>query len=143
MENHHHADNANNGNSASPSITAIPISVIPTAPPPVHYAKPFPDISKIELFAGQNFRRWQERVYSALDMHGVVHALSDPRPAPDSDSKITEPWSYANKVCRHTILTTLSNELFDVYSSYKDAKDIWESMILKYTQKMQENKNSS
>ena len=26
-----------------------------------------------------------------------------------------EAWMHANKVCCHTILTTLSNELFDVY----------------------------
>jgi len=27
----------------------------------------------------------------------------------------------------------LSNDLFDVYASYKNAKDIWDSLILKYT----------
>ncbi|OIT19105.1 hypothetical protein A4A49_62088, partial [Nicotiana attenuata] len=40
---------------------------------------------------------------------------------------------HANKVCRHTIISTLSNELLDVYVSYKEAKKIWESMITKYT----------
>ena len=29
----------------------------------------------------------------------------------------------------------LSNELFDVYCSYKEAKEIWESVILKYMAK--------
>ncbi|XP_060964774.1 uncharacterized protein LOC133033727 [Cannabis sativa] len=42
-------------------------------------------------------------------------------------------WTHANKVCRHTILSTLSNDLFDVYCSYKEAKEIWNSMIAKYT----------
>ena len=41
--------------------------------------------------------------------------------------------SYTNKVYQHTILTTLSNELFDVYYAYKEAKVIWESMLKKYT----------
>jgi len=27
----------------------------------------------------------------------------------------------------------LFNDLFDVYASYKNAKDIWDSLILKYT----------
>jgi len=27
----------------------------------------------------------------------------------------------------------LSNDLFDVYCSYKEAKEIWDSLILKYT----------
>ena len=44
-----------------------------------------------------------------------------------------EAWAHANKVCHHTILTTLSNELFDVYCAYKEAKGIWESMLTKYT----------
>ncbi|OMP04054.1 hypothetical protein COLO4_09987 [Corchorus olitorius] len=53
-------------------------------PAPVTFAKPFPDISKIEVFDGNNFRRWMERVYSALDMHGVVFALTDAKPTDDS-----------------------------------------------------------
>ena len=44
-----------------------------------------------------------------------------------------EAWAHVNKVCRHTILTTLSNELFGVYYTYKEAKVIWESMLTKYT----------
>ena len=45
----------------------------------------------------------------------------------------TKAWAHSNKVCRHTILTTLSNELFDVYCAYKEIKIIWESMLTKYT----------
>ncbi|OMO51104.1 hypothetical protein CCACVL1_30001, partial [Corchorus capsularis] len=51
---------------------------------PVTYAKPFPNISKIEVFDGNNFRRWMERVYSALDMHGVVFAITYTKPTDDS-----------------------------------------------------------
>jgi len=31
------------------------------------------------------------------------------------------------------MLSALSNDLFDVYCSYKEAKEIWDSLILKYT----------
>ena len=61
-------------------------------------------------------------------MHGVAWFLSIENMLPNSKA-----WTYANKVCRHTILTTLSNELFDVYCVYKEAKVIWESMLRKYT----------
>ncbi|GMJ09681.1 hypothetical protein HRI_004637300 [Hibiscus trionum] len=61
------------------------VQVIPNAT----FAKPFSNISKIEVFDRENFKRWQER------------------------------WIHANKVCRHTIIFTLSIELFDVYCSYK------------------------
>lgn len=47
----------------------------------INYAKLFPDVSKIEVFNGQNFRRWYERVHSILDMHGVSSALSALKPA--------------------------------------------------------------
>src|SRR3954470_23478113 len=83
--------------------------------PAINYAKPFPDVSKIEVFNGQNFRRWYERVHSILDMHGVASALSELKPESSATQKVIDQWTHANKVCRHTILSTLSNDLFDVY----------------------------
>ena len=80
------------------------------------------------MFDGQFFKRWQERVFSLLDIHDVAWALSEEKIDTNSDA-----WTHANKVCRHTILSTLSNDLFDVYCSYKEAKEIWNSMIAKYT----------
>ena len=56
------------------STIAIATIVTPHALP---YGKLFPDISKIEVFEGQHFKRWQERIFSILDMHGVAGALSD------------------------------------------------------------------
>ena len=101
----------------------------PTTPTPaLHYAKPLPDVSKIEVFEGKNFKRWQERVYSILDMHSMAWALTDVKTDANSET-----WTQANKVCRHTILSTLGNDLFDVYCAYKEAKAIWDSMITKYT----------
>ena len=61
-------------------------------------------------------------------MHELAWLLSTENSLPNSEA-----WTQANKVCQHTILTTLSEELFDVYSAYKDAKVIWESMLRKYT----------
>jgi len=40
------------------------------------FAKPFLDVSKIEVFTGQNFRRCQECVSTLLDMYGVALALT-------------------------------------------------------------------
>ena len=61
-------------------------------------------------------------------MHGVAWLL----PAENIHVN-TEAWAHTNKVCQHAILTTLSNELFDVYCAYKEAKVNWESMLTKYT----------
>jgi len=67
---------------------------------PTIFAKPFPDVSKIEVFSGQNFRRWQEHVSTLLDMYGVAMALSTSKPD-ESSAKQVEDWTYANKVCRN------------------------------------------
>ena len=66
-------------------------------------------------------------------MYGVAHALTTAKPDSTTAAKQVDDWIHANKVCRHTLLSVLSNDLFDVYASYKNAKDIWDSLILKYT----------
>lgn len=66
-------------------------------------------------------------------MHGVAFALTTKKPKSVAPTKELDHWNQANKVCCHTLLNTLSNELFDVYFSYKEAKEIWESLVLKYT----------
>ena len=68
-----------------------------------------------------------------LDMYEVASALTTSKPNTSSPAKQIEDWIHANKVCRHTMLSVLSNGLFDVYCSYNEAKEIWDSLILKYT----------
>ncbi|KAF8018167.1 hypothetical protein BT93_H3152 [Corymbia citriodora subsp. variegata] len=118
---------------AAKAVTNVSISANQVALPPLShmsYAKPFLDISKIGVFNGNNFKQRQERVHSILDVHGVAFALTE---AKSIDDKLQDQWIHANKVCRHTIISTLSNELFDVYCPYKEAKQIWDSMTAKYT----------
>ncbi|CAJ2667187.1 unnamed protein product [Trifolium pratense] len=66
-------------------------------------------------------------------MYAVTNVLTESKPASTATEKVTEQWTHANRVCRSTILSTLSNDLFDVYCSYKEAKEIWDSMATKYT----------
>ncbi|GMI83726.1 hypothetical protein HRI_002041900 [Hibiscus trionum] len=65
-------------------------------------------------------------------MHGVAFALTESL-SPTASEKQIECWIHANKICRHTIISTLSNELFDAYCPYKKSKEIWDNMILNYT----------
>ncbi|XP_071940012.1 uncharacterized protein [Coffea arabica] len=116
---------SNNVSTPQPSSATVAVAL--------PFAKLFPDVSKIEIFANENFKRWQERVHSLLDIHGVAYALTESQPSATADAKSQEAWQYANKVCRHTILQTLSNELFDVYYSSKEAKAIWEALVTKFT----------
>ena len=79
-----------------------------------------PDTSKIDPFNETFFKRWQERVYSTIDVVNLWHILTEPKPK--SDSEDLYKWENGNKQVRHAILTTLTNELFDVYCQYKVAK---------------------
>ncbi|XP_028753471.1 uncharacterized protein LOC114713060 [Neltuma alba] len=66
-------------------------------------------------------------------MHGVAATLTHSEPTSDADQAQKDIWTHANKVCRHTFISTLSNDLFDVHCIYKEAHKIRESLILKYT----------
>ena len=70
--------NIGDANSGQPRVTVVVPGAVPI---PI----PFPDITKIEQFDGNNFRRWQERVYTVLDMHGAVDALTKFAPLPDAN----------------------------------------------------------
>lgn len=110
-------------NTTNPNGEVNPINgQSPIPPTSLSYAKAFLDISKIEVFDGNNFKRWQERVNSILDVHGVAFMLA--RSKPKDCGKQLENWVHANKVCRYTIISALYDDLFDVYCSYKEAKEI-------------------
>ena len=68
-------------------------------------------------------------------MYKVASALTMSKPDSSSHVKQIEDWIHLNKVCCHTLLNALSNDLFDTYCSYKEAKAILDSLILKYTAK--------
>ena len=89
-----------------------------------------PNTSKIDPFNGTLFKRWKERVYSAIDVVNLVNILTDPKPKSDSEDLFK--WENGNKQVRHAILSTLTNEIFDVYCQYKVAKEIWDVFTKKY-----------
>ena len=130
------ATNTQNNPAALGVTNTTTTSPLPLAPPSINQpflaSKPFPDTSKIESFDGRYFKRWQERVFSALDVMGYSIAITKLKPDDTTSTKDQQEWHHANKVCRHTILSTLSNDLFDVYCNYKDAKQIWESLNKKF-----------
>ena len=86
--------------------------------------------SKIDPFNGTFFKRWKERFFSTIDVVNLGHILIDPKPEDSSDLFPT--WEMGNKQVRHVILSTISNELFDIYCQFKVAKEIWDTMNKKY-----------
>ena len=89
-----------------------------------------PDTSKIDPFNGTFFKRWQERVFSAIDVVNLGYILTDPKL--EDGSHLLPTWETGNKQVRHAILSNLSNEHFDIYCQFKVAKEIWDAMNKKY-----------
>ena len=94
--------------------------------------KSLPDTSKIEPFDGTRFKRWHEKVFDTLDVMNLAEYLALPPPDDADNDQVIDEWKRENKVCRHTILSTLFNELYDVYCSYKSAHEIWTKLNHKY-----------
>ncbi|GMJ08125.1 hypothetical protein HRI_004481700 [Hibiscus trionum] len=90
------------------------VQVIPNAT----FAKPFPDISKIEVFDGENFKRWQECVYFVLDMHGVAFALTESL-SPTASEKQIECWIHANKMTEDVEVKVKINEYHKLLEDLK------------------------
>ena len=89
---------------------------------------PTTELSKIAPFAGQNFKRWKQKISFALQTLKVFYILSDSFTVdPANETEFRD----ANN-CKHYILNTLSNELYDIYVSYESAKDIWTALEKKY-----------
>lgn len=53
--------------------------------------KKLPNTSKIELFNGENFKHWQEKVYDLLDVHdlaGYLQSSPQEEGTEDNDKKL-------------------------------------------------------
>ena len=54
----------------------------------------YPDTSKIDLFNGSLFKRWQERVFFVIDVVDLEHILTDPKP--ENGSHLLPTWETGN-----------------------------------------------
>lgn len=73
---------------------------------------------KLKFSHGQNFWPWQECMSTLLDMYGVAFAFTTSKADSSTFVKHIKEWTHANKVCRHTLFSVFSNNLFDVYYPY-------------------------
>ena len=129
---------------ASASKTAAPPSVAAVVQPAVVQPAvgPVPVIhrgERPEKFNGQNFKRWQQKILFYLTTLNLVRflteaALTTPEGV-ERDSftyTVIEAWSHSDYLCRNYILNSLHDSLYEVYSVFKTAKDLWKSLDKKY-----------
>ena len=96
------------------------------------------DLSKLDRFDGNNYKRWKEKVEFLLSTLKVRYVLDTLCPTistenPTSDQVIAKTkWEDDNYQCRGNILNTLADSLFDMYAPMKHAKEIWDALETKY-----------
>ncbi|GJY49112.1 hypothetical protein Tco_0439068 [Tanacetum coccineum] len=92
---------------------------------------------KLDKFEGNDFRRWQKKMYFLLTTLKVVYVLSTPMPALVEDETLEQTrkrckWENDNYICRGHILNGMSDALFDVYQNVSSAKELWDQLESKY-----------
>ncbi|CAL2255706.1 unnamed protein product [Prunus armeniaca] len=97
-----------------------------------------PHDEKPEKFKGIDFKRWQQKMLFYLTTMNLAHVVREesPKSGENPMSKETmmtiEAWKQSDFLCRNYILNRLDDTLYDIYSSYNSAKEVWELLEKKY-----------
>ncbi|GJW79898.1 hypothetical protein Tco_0143873 [Tanacetum coccineum] len=104
-------------------------------------------VEKPKKFKGSDFRRWQQKMLFYLTSLHVSYVLTDSEPVDpylvDGQNVPTEAqmadyeraasqWNHNEYNCRNYILNALDDSLYDIYSTFATAREIWESLEKKY-----------
>ncbi|XP_076951127.1 uncharacterized protein LOC143624318 [Bidens hawaiensis] len=122
---------------ASPSsskVTRTPLSVMVGATTMANHAE------KPEKFSGLHFKRWQQKMFFYLTTLNLARFLIESAPLAtnaegETDAQTlsaVDAWKHSEFLCRNYVLNGLVDALYNVYSSIKSAKELWESLDKKY-----------
>ncbi|CAN6685155.1 unnamed protein product [Malus baccata var. baccata] len=96
-------------------------------------------VEKPEKFKGVDFKRWQQKMLFYLTTLKLSHVITSEAPKAPEEGDILaeilqaiEAWTHSEFLCMNYILNALDDSLYDVYSSFKTAKELWESLDKKY-----------
>ena len=98
------------------------------------------ELMKLDRFDGTNFSRWKEKMkflLTALKLFYVLDPNLMPFPlASDEDTDEIKAqrkkWEEDELICRGHTFNTLSDRLYDLYTSMKSLKEIWNALKAKY-----------
>ncbi|GJV11833.1 pol polyprotein, partial [Tanacetum coccineum] len=120
-----------------PATTVVNTTGAPVATTTVanHAEKP-------EKFNGQNFKRWQQKMFFYLTTLGLARFLKEtvPQVEPPAEGQSSneqavqavEAWKHSEFLCRNYVLNGLVDSLYNVYCKTTTAKELWESLERKY-----------
>ncbi|XP_030945253.1 uncharacterized protein LOC115969778 [Quercus lobata] len=105
------------------------------------------ELEKLDCFDGTNFSRWKDKMkflLTALKLFYVLdpNLMSFPTMSDEDTNEIKAQRKKRDEdelICRGHILNTLSNRLYDLYTSMQSPKEIWNALEAKYkTEKIEE-----
>ncbi|GJT74860.1 retrovirus-related pol polyprotein from transposon TNT 1-94 [Tanacetum coccineum] len=95
-----------------------------------------------EKFNGQNFKRWQQKMFLYLTTLGLARFLKEtaPQVEPPAEGQSSnaqavqavEAWKHSDFLCHNYVLNGLIDPLYNVYCKTTTAKELWESLERKY-----------
>ena len=98
------------------------------------------ELVKLDRFDGTNFSRWKDKMkflLTALKLFYVLdpNLMSFPTMSDEDTNEIKAQRKKRDEdelICRGHILNTLSNRLYDLYTSMKSSREIWNALEAKY-----------
>ena len=105
---------------------------------PVAMAIPVNHAERPEKFNGQNFKRWQQKMFFYLTTLNLARFLTKDAPKPkegETDIQVSSAinaWHHYDFLCKNYVMNGLSDSLYNVYIRKKAAKELWESLDWKY-----------
>ena len=96
--------------------------------------------AKLEKFEGVGFRCWKKKMHFMLTTLKAAYMLTTPRPAEPEEGVIEtaeetrkrQKWDNDDYICKGHILNGMSDALFDIHSEDLCAKELWDTLELKY-----------
>jgi hypothetical protein len=98
------------------------------------------DFVKLDKFDGSNFIRWQDKMKFLLTALKIFYVLDPnlhpiPNPTPEDTEQLKEQRIKREEdelVCRGHIMNTLSDWLYDLFTTMSSPKEIWKALDTKY-----------
>ena len=112
--------------------TVVPPPTPVMAPMTVSYGE------KLEKFNGTDFKRWQQKMLFYLITLNLARFLREDAPSLKENEidkqvvVVVEAWKHVDFLCRNYLLNGLDNTLYNVYCAFNTARELWESLDIKY-----------
>ncbi|KAL2541186.1 glutaredoxin-related [Abeliophyllum distichum] len=93
---------------------------------------------KPKKFNGLNFKRWQQKILFYLITLNLARFLTEDALKLKQGKRdiqaisAVEAWKHSDFLCRNYVMNSLADSLYNVYSTMKMAKELWESLDRKY-----------